>query len=364
MRIELGIFATQCHCQIEAEAVDVHFLHPVPQRIEHHAHHLRMTNIQGVACTGEVLILSEIGWIQLVVFAVIQSTPGENRPQLATFCGVVVNHIENDFDSGSVERFHHIPELVDLGTWLLPRRIARCRCEEPERAVPPVVGFALIGEEFVIHKRMDGQKLHRGHTEPLEVSDHGRVRHSGVGATNLFGHIRMFLRESLDMNFVDHRLRPKRIRAGIISPVVAIFENQRFRHRSVVGFLAHHQVIAWGVGVHGIAPNRFAYNRLGIRIEEKLVGVVAESVFRLPRTMCPNPVANTRTNLRYEPVPNALGSLGEGIGLNRFVTGIVEQAYLYRGRSGRVHRKICPLRGDSCTEGTRGAWTNLLQFGR
>ena len=58
---------------------------------------------------------------------------------MISFIGVVVDHIENDFDPCLVQGFHHVAKFVDMPAGITVDAIALMWCEIPHRAVAPVV---------------------------------------------------------------------------------------------------------------------------------------------------------------------------------------------------------------------------------
>jgi hypothetical protein len=60
--------------------------------------------------------------------------------------GVIVDHVENDFDVGLVQGFHHLFELGNLGIGVWGAAVKVMRCEEIERHVSPVV--PLLGQDL------------------------------------------------------------------------------------------------------------------------------------------------------------------------------------------------------------------------
>src|SRR5208282_5034534 len=77
--------------------------------------------------------------IKDVVGLVGEALKTEGWPVVAAFGSMIVNHIENDLDSGSVERFDHIPELIEHGQGITTRTILGMRGEEGHRRVTPIV---------------------------------------------------------------------------------------------------------------------------------------------------------------------------------------------------------------------------------
>jgi hypothetical protein len=135
------------------------------------------------------------------------------------FCGVVVDHIEDDLDTGLVKCANHGLELVDLLAALAGARVSVVRREEPDRVVAPVIAQATFQQEMVLDELMDWHELNCCHPERHQVIDHGGVRKACIGAAKIFRHTRVVLREALEVRFVDDGLVERRLRRAIASPV-------------------------------------------------------------------------------------------------------------------------------------------------
>ena len=84
--------AGQRRGQVEPEAVDVHLLHPVAQRVGDHRQGARVAQVQRVAAAGDVDVATPAE--QPVVRRVVQAAPGQGRPVGAALGGVVVDDVE------------------------------------------------------------------------------------------------------------------------------------------------------------------------------------------------------------------------------------------------------------------------------
>ena len=62
-----------------------------------------MRDVQRVAAASGIDRSSFVAWHQAVVAGVVETSPGQRRPQFTRFAGVIVNDIQNHFDSGSME---------------------------------------------------------------------------------------------------------------------------------------------------------------------------------------------------------------------------------------------------------------------
>ena len=60
-------------------------------------------------------------------------------PSWSAFGGVIEDHVENDFDSGAVQRFDHVAKLVNGPERILTRAIRLVRRKERNGRIAPIV---------------------------------------------------------------------------------------------------------------------------------------------------------------------------------------------------------------------------------
>ena len=106
-------FARQGRGQIEAEAIHVHFQHPVAQAVHDQLQHARMLHVQRVAGAGVVHVVARIVGNQAVVGAVVDALQRKRRAEMVALRGMVVDDVENHFQSRRVQGLDHGFEFVD-----------------------------------------------------------------------------------------------------------------------------------------------------------------------------------------------------------------------------------------------------------
>ena len=149
---------------------------------------------------------------------------------MIAFAGVVVDDVEDHFESGGVERFHHLLELADLSAGIALRRVLAMRREVAIGVITPVVAKPFVEQVLLVHELVDRQQFDRGHAERRQVLERRRVRQPGVGAANRLRDIGMPLGESLQMHFVDDRLVQLSTKRTIALPVKGVVHDDGFRH--------------------------------------------------------------------------------------------------------------------------------------
>src|SRR5437762_3945309 len=75
--------------------------------------------------------------MQPVVGWVVDSAKAQRGAKLISFGSMIINHVENDFDSGSVETAHHGFELRDLFAHLPAAGVLPVRRKKTDRIVTP-----------------------------------------------------------------------------------------------------------------------------------------------------------------------------------------------------------------------------------
>ena len=133
--------------------------------------------------------------------------------------GVVVDDVEDDFNSGLVQGADHGFEFVDLLSALAAASIFVMRCKKTNRVVAPVVAQRAFEQLLVLHELVDGHQLDCRDAKPLQVFDHGRMCKPGIRTAQRFRHIGVTARHSFDMRFIDDRFVKRGFRVTVISPV-------------------------------------------------------------------------------------------------------------------------------------------------
>jgi hypothetical protein len=88
-----------------------------------------MIRVESISGAGEIAVTRTVG-LEDVVGGVIEPAEALRRALLATFRRVIEDHIENDFDPGTMERFNHVPKLVDGPERILTGAIGLMRRKE------------------------------------------------------------------------------------------------------------------------------------------------------------------------------------------------------------------------------------------
>src|SRR5947209_7199059 len=137
---------------------------------------------------------------------------------MAAFGWVVVDHVQDYFDTSAMESRDHHFELLDSILWQMRRGIAALRRKVRQRVVAPVIGEAVFHEVAIVKKVVYWQEFDCRNTKTDQVLDGSLRRQPGVRTTQPFRDIRVELGESFDMEFVDNGLVPWRARRAVISP--------------------------------------------------------------------------------------------------------------------------------------------------
>ncbi len=104
-----------------------------------------MANVERVTAAGEIHVVTRVILDQPVIGGIIHPSKGQGRPHVVAFAGVVVNHIENDFDASPVQRLDHLLEFLHLLALGATGAVAGVGGEEIQRVVTPIVTQPGIG---------------------------------------------------------------------------------------------------------------------------------------------------------------------------------------------------------------------------
>ena len=168
--------------QVEAEAVDVHLQHPVPQRVHDQLQRVRVAGVEAVAGAGEVLVELQVPVEESVVRGVVDAAEVDRRTEVVALGGVVVDDVEDHLDAGLVKGPDHGLELRDGAARVLVRRVLVVRCEEAECVVAPVVSQSKVEQAVVVQELVHRHEFDRGDVQRFEVVDDRRMAQARVGA--------------------------------------------------------------------------------------------------------------------------------------------------------------------------------------
>ena len=211
--------------EVETKSVDVVFGGPVAQAIEDEVADHGVVAVEGVAATAEVEVIA-VG-CEEVVGLVVEAAEGNDGAGRVALGGVVEDNIEDDLDTGGVERFDQIFEFVDLLAVLTAGGEAGFGGAEGERAVAPVVdqlfaGLRVVVEVFVFVELENRHEFHAVHAEFLQVGNFlaqsiegARMHHAGGGVTG----------EAADVKFVDDEFGHGQIERAVVFPVEIVFRD-------------------------------------------------------------------------------------------------------------------------------------------
>lgn len=324
--------------EVEAEAVDAHFLHPVAQGVGDQPQHLGLDDMQGVAAAGVVGVVAGVVG-EPVVAGVGDAAQREGGAALVGLGGVVVDDVEDDLDAGGVQGGDHVLELADLLAPGAGGGVAGVRGEVADGVVAPVVAQSASQQVVLVGELMDGQQFDGGDAERGEVVEGGGVGESGVGAAQCGRDAGVAPGEAADVKFVDDGVGPGGFGAAVVGPGVGP------RGFAVVGDDALGDVrggvavVADGVGgvlavpVAGVAVHlgrqggEFAVDGAGVGVEQQFGGVPAGAGGRVPGAVHAVAVAGAGPDAGEEAVPDLVGDLFERVA-GLVVGGVVEEADL------------------------------------
>ncbi len=197
------------------------------------------------------------------------------------------------------------------------------RGEERERVVAPVVAHAALLSRGLGDELVDGEQFDRGDAERTQVLDRGRMAEARVRAALLLGDVGMGPGEPAHVQFVDHRVVPRDIRAMVVVPVELVVDHGAARH-------ARRGVFAV-IGVSGRMIGEIAHDRLGIGICQQFCGIVEMAACRVERAVDAVAVELSGADSGQVAVPDLIGAIEQRN--PRFRAGVVEQADRHRGRA-------------------------------
>jgi len=312
--------------EVEAEAVDTHFLDPVAQAVHDHAQHIGVAQLERVAGACEVVVIALLTLHQVVVGAVVDAPEAQRRPQVVALGGMVVDDVQDDLDGGVV----HLLDKHLEGADPLGPQVFGVRREEAYGVVAPVVAKPRLDQVAVLHEGVDRQQLDRGHAQRAQIVDDGRRRKAGEGAAHRLRHLGMAHGKAAHVHLVDHRLVPGALFRPA-PPGEGGVDHPALRHVGGAVALVEGKIprlVADLVAEHGVVPSQLADQGLGVRVDQQLVGIEAMPGRRIVGPVHPIAVKLVRPHIGKVAVPDFLRVLGQRDARGLGLAFVVEQAKL------------------------------------
>ena len=334
--------------EIEAEARHAVGGHPVAQAVEHHPHHPRMGDVQGVAAAGAIDVAARIFRVELVVARIVDAAEGERRPEMVAFRRVVVDHIDQGLDAG---RGEFADGEAQPARTALPE-IARLGGEVVVGLVAPEIDEALVHEEAVVGEGLDRQEFEGGDAELQQVLDDRRMGEAESGAALGLRERRMGHGERPDMGLVDHRL-VERARVGQADGIGRVGSGDHAAGQEGRAVAPVDLVLAgaaMAVAVERIVPADAAGDLAGIGVEDELGRVEAVPGGRVPRAEHPVRVELARQQAVQITVEDVVGPAGQADRARFVPRARLEQAEIDPGRilreEGEVYAAAVEMRAE------------------
>ena len=277
----------------------MHLRDPVTQAVLDEPAHDRLVGVERVAAAG-VVGVTRLVFLQDVVEVVGQAAVANGRPLRSALRRVVVDHVEDHFDARAVEGLHHVAELVPYREGVLSGAVGMMRREERDRLVPPVVHAT--ARRILRIELEDGQQLHGGDAEVLEVGD--LLDQPGIRAALPGRHPGAFVAgEAAHVELVDHGLGERALERLVPFPVVAAAVGGR--HHALHG---RGRVVAGTAG--GLAVVTFGHrHRQAVGVEQQLLPVEPQATLRREGAVRAVAVDLSRAQPRDERVPVVVGAM-------------------------------------------------------
>src|SRR6266568_3910771 len=88
--------------------------------------------------------------LQPVVREIVDPAEAQRGAKMISLGSMIVNYVQNHFDTRHVKIAHHRFELDDLFAELPAARVLRMRRKKSDRVVPPVIRQTAINQNFIV----------------------------------------------------------------------------------------------------------------------------------------------------------------------------------------------------------------------
>src|SRR5438132_698509 len=136
---------------------------------------------------------------------------------MVPFRRVVVDYIQNHFQTGGMKTSNHCFEFRNRTGGSRSHRVASVRRKKSKRVVAPVIREAPSNKVTLVGL-MNWHQLYGRYTEILEMTNGCFRRQAGISSSHFCRKMGMQFRETLDMDFVNHRLMPRDLRMPVVPP--------------------------------------------------------------------------------------------------------------------------------------------------
>ena len=203
----------------------------------------------------------------MIVDGVVDAAETQRWPQLAALGGVVVDHVQQHFDPGLVQRAREQVEFANVGTG----EEAAVGRKEADRVVTPVVAEAGVGQAPLVHACVHWQQLDRSHAKIEQVRHHRRLGEAAKTAAQRLRHARMQARVTAGVQLVNHTAPP-----WPVWPTPRNTASRRLRDHNALGDVAgavaavEGQIaarVAYAVAVQRVVPAYGAMQQPRVRVD-------------------------------------------------------------------------------------------------
>ena len=335
--------------QIEAKAVDVHLGGPVAQRVGHHLQHARMTEVHRVTGAGVVDVVAGRIGEQAIVGSVVDALEAQRGPALVAFGRMVVDHVEDHFDSSIMQMRDHLLELRDRTGGGIPL-VGR---KESDRVVSPIIGDAFVDQMPVDDGSLHRQQLDRRDAEAADVLADIAHPESCELAPQLRRHRGMAHRKTTHVGLIQDRAVPRNHRTALASPRERRVHHAALGHERRAVALVERKIRFFRaelIAEEGVVPLQLTHQGLGVRVEEQLVRIEAMALLRRVFPVHPIAIYGAGPRIRQITVPNLVGVLRQRDALELALAAGIEQAQLdasrVRGEQREVDTETVPRRAQ------------------
>jgi hypothetical protein len=177
---------------------------------------------------------------------------------------------------------------------------------------------------------MNRQQFHGSDTQILEVLDARRMTEPCIRAAKVLRNVGITEAETLYVRLVDHRVRQRYLRSGIVRPVKRIVNDDRLGHAARAVLQVNFE---WVTGSHVVRKNRrppvnLPGNRFGIRVDQRFRRIEAHPMFGIPRSVHAVVVKLSRLDAVDESVPDKGGPFQQRDAVD-FVAVCVVKAHIH-----------------------------------
>ncbi|MNU60069.1 hypothetical protein D3C71_492480 [compost metagenome] len=343
--VEAGGRSPEHGREIETEAVHTGIQNEMPEGIDDELANIGMVAGNRVAGAG---IVDQHARFSLWVAEggeIVEPAQRQDRALDIAFTRMVEDEIENDADAFRMQRRNRISQFPHAAG-----AEARIERHEADGIITPGIGKAERRQVALVDPSGDRHQFHRIDADFFQVCENGGMGKCCDGASDVFRHLGMQLREGFDGKLIN---QPAFGKKRLMALDRLILGKDRLRH-DLAGLRAK--------GVKRWIVSEGAVDLRGIGIEQQLCGIEPEAVFRGVNAVSAKAVSRAEADVGDDQSVNIVFAAHHRQARRFFFADFIEKAEIDLGGMPGIDREFRSVFRLDCAFGENGSCLHGLSL--